>query len=37
MEEHFTHDQQHQMLGEEETKKALDDITIRPDDNGLPF
>ena len=37
MEEHFTDDQQHQMLGEEETKKALNDLTIRPDDNGLPF
>jgi hypothetical protein len=42
MEEHFTDDQQNQMLGEimeHDTMKALDDLTIRPDDKdtGLPF
>ena len=37
MEEHFTDDQQHQMLGEEETKKALNNITIRADEPDLPF
>ena len=39
MEEHFNDDQQNQMLGEEETKKALNDITIRTDntDTDMPF
>ena len=39
MEEHFNDDQQNQMLGEEETKKALNDITIITDntDTDMPF